>query len=109
MKYTFYAICSQVKRYTNLIARYGGEEFAVILPNIQLIEVIRIVEDIRQELFALNIPHENSSVAEYVTLSFGIAYVVPTNETEPQLLVDRADQALYKVKANGRNSYSIYG
>ena len=102
------AICSQVKRYTNMIARYGGEEFAIILPHTQMLEVIRIVEAIQQELMILNIAHKDSTVVDYVTLSFGIAHLVPIKGAEPQLLIDRADQALYKAKAAGRNCYAIY-
>lgn len=96
-------ISCQVKRPSDMVARYGGEEFVIILPNTDSVGASQIAEDIRKELIALSIPHQKSLVADYVTLSFGIATIVPQPGQSPQILVDKADQALYQAKKNGRN------
>ena len=101
------AMRCQVKRPADIVARYGGEEFVIVLPNTDSEGASQIVEDIRKELIALSIPHEKSFVADYVTLSFGIATIVPQSGQSPQRLVDKADQALYQAKENGRNCHWI--
>jgi diguanylate cyclase (GGDEF)-like protein len=98
----------QVKRPADMVARYGGEEFVIILPNTNEAGASQIVEDIRQELTTLNIHHGNSKIADYVTLSFGIACTIPQASELPQELIDRADQALYQAKENGRNRQWIF-
>jgi diguanylate cyclase (GGDEF)-like protein len=97
------AMRCRVKRPADMVARYGGEEFVLVLPHTDVAGASQIVEDIRQELMMLNIPHEKSHIAEYVTLSFGIACLIPESDQSAQILIDRADQALYQAKANGRN------
>jgi len=101
------AMRCRVKRPADIVARYGGEEFVIILPNTDVEGASQIVEDIRRELMTLNIPHQNSLVADYVTLSFGIATIIPQSDQSPQILVDKADRALYQAKENGRNCHWI--
>ncbi|HCU83970.1 MAG TPA: hypothetical protein DGR15_01120, partial [Methylophilus sp.] len=50
----------------------------------------------------LNIRHEQST-HEIVTISMGIATIVPTMENSMQQLIEEADKALYRAKENGRN------
>ncbi len=97
----------QVKRPSDLVARYGGEEFVIVLPNTDSVGATQIVEDIRKKLMAFNIPHKKSPVADRVTLSFGVATIIPQSCQSPQILVDKADQALYQAKENGRNCHWI--
>ena len=101
------AIHGASRRPADLTARYGGEEFAVVLPNTSSAGAVKVVEVIRQALKQLNCPHERSSVGEQVTLSFGIASMIPSPNESPITLINRADQALYQAKANGRNAYHI--
>jgi len=58
-----------------------------------------IIESIRKE----NIPHEKSTVADHLTLSIGVATLIPNKETPSNSLVDKADILLYKAKNAGRN------
>ncbi|MEC7377771.1 MAG: diguanylate cyclase [Pseudomonadota bacterium] len=115
-----------VKRPADLVARYGGEEFAIILPDTPQPETI--AEACRQAVEAQGITHRLSSVGEGVTISVGVAKLDPeqlsaselharqralkteTPEEEgnpqaggPALLVDEADDALYRAKESGRN------
>lgn len=97
------AIRAKVGRPGDLIARYGGEEFVVVMPETSLDGALHVAENIRQELLKQQIPHCQSPVAPYVTLSCGIAAAIPSLDAKPQILVERADLALYRAKQNGRN------
>ncbi len=92
-----------VKRPADLAARYGGEEFAVILPNTQPEGALQLSEKIRKSIQDLKIPHSGSKINSYVTLSLGISGMVPDATGTPQILIEKADKALYKAKENGRN------
>lgn len=87
----------------DLAARYGGEEFAAILPNTSLLGAEKVAEQIRAHVEALELPHANSSVSPWVTISLGIATRVPTNGDPNSILLEGADRALYKAKQLGRN------
>jgi diguanylate cyclase (GGDEF)-like protein len=93
----------RMRRAGDLCARYGGEEFAVILPATDLEGGMHVAEMIRQDLARLRIPHGNSSVAPYVTLCCGVASIIPKAQVNPQILIEKADQALYRAKLEGRN------
>jgi|GEM_PF-1326434 diguanylate cyclase (GGDEF)-like protein/PAS domain S-box-containing protein len=101
------AVKRAVRGYANLLARYGGEEFAVILPNCDHAEVLRIVQAIREQVKKLNIPHACSTVSEILTVSLGIAITYPSLNSSPQDLIDKADKALYQAKQGGRNCYKF--
>jgi diguanylate cyclase (GGDEF)-like protein/PAS domain S-box-containing protein len=95
-----------VKRSSDLLARYGGEEFAVILPNTDAAGAMAVAESIRQAIRDLGIPHQQSDVSSIVTVSMGIATVIPTRGTSPDELVALADRALYAAKRQGRDRYA---
>jgi diguanylate cyclase (GGDEF)-like protein len=88
----------------DVCARYGGEEFVIFLPQISLSNAIELAERIRISIKNLAIPHEFSRIDKYVTVSLGVAEVIPSlaiNETN--YLIEQADKALYIAKNNGRN------
>jgi diguanylate cyclase (GGDEF)-like protein len=87
----------------NLLARYGGEEFAVILSNTNEQDAIHVAENIRQKVYNLKIPHTNSQVENYVTLSIGVATILPNLNMSPNILIETGDKALYAAKSQGRN------
>ncbi len=86
--------------------RYGGEEFALISPSITIEEGMKIAYQIQETIKILKIPHINSKIADIVTLSIGIATMVPTSIEKPQALIQMADSALYLSKTKGRNTIS---
>lgn len=92
-----------VKRSSDLLARYGGEEFAVILPNTDAGGAIAVAESIRKAIQDLGIPHQQSDVSSIVTVSIGIATVIPSLGTSPDELIALADRALYDAKKQGRD------
>lgn len=97
------AINRAARRAADVVARYGGEEFAVILLNTDLEGANFVARAIQREVAYLQIKHERSKVADYVTLSLGIATLVPSQTDTPTVLVEMADQAMYEAKKEGRN------
>ncbi len=96
---------SEIKRPGDLLARYGGEEFVVILPHTDLEGAKVVADNIRHAILALKIPHKYSAASSCVTVSMGIATQIPPPRTQPQALIEAADQALYQAKKQGRNQF----
>ncbi len=94
---------SNVKRNNDVIARYGGEEFIILLSDTPLPCVQSICKRISRSLAEAAIPHAGSTIASHVTCSIGGIAVIPTLETTEENLILRADQLLYRAKAEGRN------
>ncbi|WP_411679715.1 diguanylate cyclase domain-containing protein [Clostridium thailandense] len=94
---------STIKRKNNLFARYGGEEFACILPNTKLQNAIEIAERFRMKVIELKIPHVHSLISDQITISLGVASIVPDHHSTVEALITGADNALYKAKKSGRN------
>ncbi|MBT8765992.1 diguanylate cyclase domain-containing protein [Metapseudomonas boanensis] len=97
------AISTVARRPGERVARYGGEEFAVILPHTDAAGAERYGRWLCQLVRDLQIPHQSSATAPTVTISVGLAAVVPPVEGSAQQLIAAADQALYLAKTAGRN------
>ena len=97
------AISGATNRPADLVARYGGEEFAIILPNTTreggMNVAIRATEIVR----SLSLPHDYSKVANHVTISCGVATIMPNQDFQLINLIKAADRALYLAKAEGRD------
>ncbi|MCT7987570.1 putative bifunctional diguanylate cyclase/phosphodiesterase [Laspinema olomoucense] len=102
------AVASVVKRQGDLVARYGGEEFVVVLPATNVPGAVQVAEQIRQAVEEVNLEHRSSTVREFVTLSQGIATIIPRLDTTPDELVAAADEALYYAKSRGRDRYVVF-
>jgi diguanylate cyclase (GGDEF)-like protein len=97
------AIGTCLSRPADLAARYGGEEFACILPDTDREGALIIAERLRSGVESLAIPHGDSEASERVTISLGLAALMPTGEFEPKILIEVADANLYRAKREGRN------
>lgn len=91
---------------TGLAARYGGEEFIFLLPNTELEAASAIAEQARRNIELLNLEHRASEIAKHVTLSLGVASIIPSSDFCAKQLIEAADSALYQSKENGRNRVS---
>ena len=100
-------VAAAATRPGDMAARYGGEEFVVVLPRTSPEGAKGVAERIRERVGELRIPHSSSPVEGWLTVSIGVGSVVPAGGMEPSRLVHRADQALYKAKARGRNRVEV--
>ncbi len=91
------------KRTVDLCARYGGEEFALLFPNTNQKEAVRLAEICRKNVLKLKLPHEHSTICDVVSISAGVSTMVPMTGTSASTLIQSADTALYQAKNNGRN------
>jgi len=91
------------RRPGELPARYGGEEFAVILPNCGSKTAIAMAERLRRAMEKAGVVHPSSEVSPFLTLSIGITSVRVLAGVTAKVLIQAADKALYRSKAEGRN------
>ena len=87
----------------DLLARYGGEEFVAILPHTDIAGAEELASDFHKHVRELEIPHRDSPVSSTITISIGIASVIPNQKISPTQVVAMADKALYRAKQAGRN------
>ncbi|SEO38858.1 diguanylate cyclase (GGDEF) domain-containing protein [Paenibacillus sophorae] len=84
-----------------IIGRYGGEEFVILLPGIAAEQAYSLAEIMRKSISASAVPFEQMGSVRY-TISLGVTSVSP-DTSDIKMLIDQADQALYKAKESGRN------
>ena len=101
-------IKSMAQRTNDLAARYGGEEFSIILPKTEQDSAIKIAESLIEAVNKEKIPHETSNVSSHVTISIGVASVIPSKKTSYLELIKMADKGLYISKEKGRNQVNFY-
>lgn len=89
-------VASSIRK-SDLFVRWGGEEFAILLRYSDSITVMKIAEQIRTRIDN----HSFRSIA-HLTCSFGLTSVQPGETLE--IVIDRADKALYRAKKEGKNS-----
>lgn len=101
------ALTRAVKRTTDVPARYGGEEFACILPGTDLESAELVAQEIRLQIQSLNIPHAQSQVSPFLTVSIGVASARCLPQSKAERWIFEADGQLYRSKQNGRNRISM--
>lgn len=96
----------KVSRRSEFVARYGGEEFVVLLSGAEL-EVGRVfAERARQEIEKIKFPHGEKQPLGKITVSVGVA---PYEKgVSAEVILKRADEALYESKKAGRNRVTTY-
>lgn len=100
-------IQSTLRRPEDLLCRYGGEEFAVVLPGTHKNGAVYMANTICSAVEKMGILHSGSKVSDHVTVSLGVATILPTKELSPADLISAADGALYRAKSEGRNQIAI--
>ena len=88
-------------RTTDFLARYGGEEFIIILPSTPQDQALTVADRLRAAVEAINFISGGNHIP--LTVSIGVAGWIPAPSEIPAGLIQAADNALYRAKANGRN------
>jgi len=90
-------------RQTDFIARYGGEEFVILMPDTNLQQLAEPLNLLREKIKKIPFKFRNKSVP--ITISFGATELLQGDN--PRQAFDRADEALYQAKKNGRDRISL--
>ncbi|WP_426112123.1 diguanylate cyclase domain-containing protein [Pseudomonas sp. DSP3-2-2] len=101
------AIRASCARPSDLPARYGGEEFALVLPNTSPGGARLLAEKLRMSVAGMNIPHIAPAPGSSLTVSIGVATIIPPVGSNSRQLIQEADKGLYAAKNNGRNQVSV--
>lgn len=91
-------------RASDVRCRYGGEEFLVLLPDTAVSGACRVAEHLREDLAGHPVSWQGATI--HVTASFGVTSLAP-GESDPAVLMARADEALYRAKQDGRNCVRV--
>ncbi len=97
------AIMKTARRESDLTARIGGEEFLIFVHGEGEEGPVRLAEMIRKNVEALHLQHYTREKGHYVTVSIGVASMVPKNLNCVNELYHEADTSLYTAKKSGRN------
>jgi len=95
-----------IRRECDCLSRYGGEEFCMLLPNTRTQGALHLAESIRLCVEKLKFSAEGASIP--VTVSIGVVTEVPEKKEDQERFLNKADEALYISKQNGRNRVTIY-
>ncbi len=99
---------ASIRRADEVAARYGGEEFVLLLPDAPLADAVTVAQRCLDSLHGAALPHPRSPTAPMLTLSIGVASLVPRPEVGSDTLVQAADAALYRAKHGGRNRIEVF-
>ena len=94
------------RRAGEMVARYGGEEFVVLIPGASVHDALEGAQHMQHEVWSLALPHEEISPG-IVTVSLGVASLVPSKQHIAEDLIRQADSALYRAKESGRNRIQL--
>lgn len=89
------------KRY--LFSRYGGDEFVAVLPQTTIEVAHEHAEMMRKAILSARITHRHPESFGFVTITLGVASLIPTDDYSVSDFIKKADNALYKAKRKGRN------
>ncbi len=93
-------------RETDVVARYGGDEFVVMLPETSCSGATGVANRIRRSIESTPLPTRDQKVS--FTVSIGIA-CYPDHGNSLEVIMERADQAMYVSKTEGKNRITVYG
>lgn len=102
---TFSTLCLQMLRENDVLGRIGGEEFSIIFPETSIQCAFEVSERLLNAIAAIDIPVKKGLPLKF-TASIGLTEI-QSADANIEVLLDRADKALYQAKENGRNSVCV--
>jgi len=96
------------RRDIDIIGRFGGEEFIIVTSQVTAEQCRKFAQTIIEHWAVAKIKHGKGSGGEYMSCSVGYHLEQVTLETTKKQMVLKADNALYRAKANGRNQFAEY-
>ena len=97
------ALQSHALRPTDIAARYGGEEFVLLFAETGADTAARLAESIRAHVESLEVRNPRSTSSSWLTVSVGVATIVPSQRDDVESFFVAADRAMYEAKEAGRN------
>lgn len=97
------ALGQELHRAVDVVARYGGEEFIILLPDTDLEGAGTVAAGVQSAIGELGIVNKVSPFDQQLTVSIGIAAMLPSSQISRGELIAYADRALYRAKREGRN------
>ena len=95
-------LVTRTTRSTDIVCRYGGEEFIVLMPEAGRDEALAMAERLREEISRLTVVTDAGTLS--LTVSLGVAELETAGDEGLDGLINRADRAMYRAKAAGRNA-----
>ncbi len=99
----FKNIFEKIVREYDVFGRYGGEEFIIIFPRTKLKDAAKVCERLRNHIEKLSFYGESKLPNKNVTVSIGVAEYKGKGKIKREMIIERADEKLYKAKEQGRN------
>lgn len=100
-------IVQNMVRRGDVAARYGGDEFVILLPHTEADGAMILADRIRTELYSKSIC-DTGTEKIHITASFGISSLMPGSVLSREDLLNKADDALYQAKKEGKNRISVW-
>lgn len=102
-------VCAEeIQRSGDLLARYGGEEFSVLLPATPEAGAVSVAERLREAVAEAPVHIDDQADPVNISVSAGVATIIPAPGSRPSDLIARADEALYAAKHAGRNRVMVF-
>jgi diguanylate cyclase (GGDEF)-like protein len=102
------ALKRSLKRPGDFLARYGGDEFVAVLPHTDLAGALSMAEEMRRRVEDIGIIHQYSRASDAVSITLGVATIIPSEQITIESFIHMADLALYQAKKRGRNQVASF-
>lgn len=92
-----------IKRPADLIGRYKGDVLMMVAPNTPYEGVMHLARVLKNTIEHLEIPHEQSTISKYITISLGVSCTIPHHKAPVDAFIKAASEGLKTARQNGGN------